>query len=100
MTGSFDPHAGVVQVRGAVDLATADAFLATATGALTELPAQTRLTLDVGAVEFIDSYGLSALIRVKRLASELGVEVVLANVPPNVHDLLDLGGLAEYLPTV
>lgn len=71
----------------------ADRFLETARAALAE--ACTTLELDVGAVTFLDSTGIGALVRLRQEALAAGKAVVLTHAPRQVIRVLDLTGLSE-----
>lgn len=66
---------------------------------LTEVLASAPPTVivDLGGVEFIDSTGLSVLVRAQQQASELGVRFGLQNPRPQAHRLLSLTGLEDRL---
>jgi anti-anti-sigma factor len=51
------------------------------------------LVLDLGAVRFIDSAGLGALISIRDRTRGLGIEMALANVSPPVQRILDATGM-------
>lgn len=53
--------------------------------------------LDLGAVTFLDSSGLAALVVVDRAARAKGVRFRLQSVPPRVTRLLTLTGLNALL---
>jgi len=78
-------------VTGEVDIATAEEFVAEATACL---DAVETCEIDLGAVTFIDSSGLGALVRIRNVARERGRQVLLTNVPPSVDRLLTVTGLS------
>jgi anti-anti-sigma factor len=49
--------------------------------------------LDFAGVEFCDSTGLAGLVRLRRVASSLGVAVRLVNAPPRMRGRLRMTGL-------
>jgi anti-anti-sigma factor len=55
------------------------------------------IVVDLAGVEFIDSTGLSVLVRAQQQASERGVELGVANPNAQASRLLSLTGLAERL---
>jgi anti-sigma B factor antagonist len=55
------------------------------------------VTLDMGAVEFVDSSGLGALVAVHQLASAKGSHHVVRSVPSQVQSLLRLTRLDDLL---
>ena len=59
-------------------------------------PEQTRVVVvDLRELEFMDSTGLSTLVRAHQRLSELECELTLVKGPPQVQRLLDLTGVAE-----
>lgn len=53
--------------------------------------------LDLTAVDFIDSMGLTMLVRIYRLAVQRGAHLRLT-CSPTVHAVLSMTGLTEHLP--
>jgi anti-anti-sigma factor len=80
VTGEFD-HAGGVEFGAALDDA---------------LALEAPLIVDLEHCEFIDSIGMALLVRAYR-GAEHGF--ALAASGPQVHRVLDLIGIPEYLPT-
>jgi anti-anti-sigma factor len=64
---------------------------------LRSIAEEESVILDLGAVTFMDSAGLSALIVLDRAARAKGVRFRLQNVPPRVTRLLTLTGLHAVL---
>jgi anti-sigma B factor antagonist len=93
------PPAAMLRLFGDIDLATADDVLARGANLLTHSPPGVPLIVDLGEVTFLDSSGLSALVRLRRAAEARGSQVLLRDVPQRVTVLLELSGLAEYFPT-
>jgi len=89
----------MLRLFGDIDLATADDVVARAANLLTHHPPGVPLIVDLGEVTFLDSSGLSALVRLRRAAEAQGSQVLLRDVPQRVTVLLELAGLAEYFPT-
>lgn len=56
-----------------------------------------RLVLDLAEVRFIDSAGVGALLSIRERTEQLGVELILANVPEPVRRVLGLTGTAVVL---
>jgi anti-anti-sigma factor len=85
----------VVVVEGELDIATAGALHATLNGA----EARAAVTvLDLRAVGFIDSSGLSVVVKCHRYAEAAGTAFAIAVGPESkVRRLLTLSGLAETL---
>lgn len=91
-------HSGcaVVRLRGELDVAAAPLLCA-------ELDAlvaggNSRLILDLDAVEFLDAAGLGALVHVRGTALEHAGWVRLARVRPAAQRVLRLARLAGVLP--
>lgn len=55
------------------------------------------VTVDVGAVDFVDSSGLGALVAVHQLASANGSRFVVRSVPSRLQNLLRLTRLDDLL---
>ncbi|MGC0400465.1 anti-sigma B factor antagonist [Streptomyces sp. SAI-126] len=91
-------------------------LIAAAAGALDYLTPQTlqadtqallgpgrRLVLDLSQVDFFDSSGLNALLRLHRQAAEMGGSLALAQVPTRVQQVLVMTGadaVLEVYPTL
>lgn len=58
---------------------------------------QRALTIDLGKLTFIDSTGLSVMIRAKKYAARQAIKLRFANVQPNVMNVIRLSRLEEYL---
>lgn len=93
VTAAGPPAAPVLAVSGDLDIAAVDDFLHRA-GALLGAGV---LEVDLGAVTFIDSTGLGALVQLRRQADAAGAQVRLTNVPARVGRLLELTGLTGLL---
>ena len=86
---------GVVVVAGELSLAEApvlERHLADVLGS-----ASSAIVVDLAGVDFIDSTGLSVLVRAQQQASERGVEFGVQNPRAQAHRLLSLTGLEERL---
>jgi anti-sigma B factor antagonist len=59
--------------------------------------ATSTVVVDLGGVEFIDSTGLSVLVRAQQQATERGVAFGVRNPRAQAHRLLSLTGLEERL---
>jgi len=89
-------EAGVLAVSGELDIATVDQFLAQARAALEA--ASGVLVVDFGGVTFVDSTGLSSLVRLRNEARRNGKDVDLVRVRQEVRRVLDVTGLSELFP--
>jgi anti-sigma B factor antagonist len=56
-----------------------------------------RVTLDLGELAFVDSAGMSVLIKAKQDADSSGRTLVLSRPTAQVHRVFALVGLAEWL---
>ena len=88
-------RATVIAVGGELDLASAPALEA-------ELEAAAQsdaelLVLDLRELEFMDSTGLSVIVKAHQRLSEEGRALSLVRGPQQVQRLLDLTGVAERL---
>ena len=59
-----------------------------------------RLILDLSRVAYVDAAGIGELVRAERLVTGAGGELVLADVPRRVDDLLGMYGLRRNLSIV
>jgi anti-sigma B factor antagonist len=87
--------AALVVVRGELDLATGpalDAELEAFSGPETSL-----VVIDLRELEFMDSTGLSIIVRAHQRLGAEGCELSLVQGPAQVQRLLDLTGVAERL---
>ena len=82
-------------LRGDLDLASADEFDRAMASAQEATPAS--ITLDLTALDFLDSCGLRSILTAQRLCSERGCELTL--IPgEQAQRLFDLTGLSDKLP--
>ena len=88
----------LLSVEGEVDLATAPELEGALQRAL-QSPAR-RLVVDLRAVQFLDSSGLSVLVRQDRLARAGERQLVIVKPPPQVHQVFELTGLSRHLTMV
>jgi anti-anti-sigma factor len=51
-----------------------------------------RLILNFADVSFIDSAGVGAIVSIRERTEQLGVELILADVPGPVHRVLEIAG--------
>ena len=101
MQRSFHVHlqpradAALLAVSGELDIASAPEL----EQALAQIhPEQTKLVVvDLRGLEFMDSTGLSIIVRAHQRLSEQDCELTLVKGPPQVQRLLDLTGVAERL---
>lgn len=86
---------GVLVVAGELSLAEAPILERHLSEAL--MTATATVVVDLAGVEFIDSTGLSVLVRAQQQASDRGVEFGVCNPRAQAHRLLSLTGLEERL---
>jgi len=84
-----------IAAGGDVDFRTAPALLDAAMRVLANRPE--RLMVDLGAVTFLDSAGIAALVRIRSEANSAECYVGLIDVPAHVCQVLALTGLTDFL---
>jgi anti-sigma B factor antagonist len=55
------------------------------------------ISVDLADVSFMDSSGMGVMVQILRLAEETGAALQVEHPNRNVHDQLQLSGLAELL---
>jgi len=85
----------VLRVAGEIDIETAPAFDAEILRIIEAQPE--RVLIDLSGVEFIDSTGLSALIRADQSATANGQQLSLSGGSSQVRRLFELTGLFDRL---
>jgi anti-anti-sigma factor len=97
---SFDLHArplrtdaAIIEVRGSVDLSSADILERAAAEQATR--GRSEILLDLSGVPLCDSTGLTALIRIHRLAATHGGRLLLVAPQPQVRGLLETTNLTR-----
>lgn len=85
-----------LRVAGELDLNTSGQ-LADAVRAAVDEPGFQQLDVDLGAVTFLDSSGLRALVIGHTAAKKRGGTLTTVNVPPNIRRTMDITGLADVL---
>jgi anti-anti-sigma factor len=94
VASSADDDTTVITVVGDVDLATAPDLRAECDRALEAKPAVVRV--DMGGLTFLDSSGISVLVKMKQDLDELGSALVLHRVDDRTARVLDVAGLADF----
>jgi anti-anti-sigma factor len=56
-----------------------------------------RVIVNMDSLFYIDSTGISALIRSKKALVAEGGDIALVNVPPKINEVFDLVSLKEYI---
>jgi anti-sigma B factor antagonist len=91
-----EPGRTVLTVFGELDLASCSQLAET----LTQLADRETLVIDLRQLGFIDSTGISLLVRTHRSCQEAGHRLVLVDGGGQVHRLLELTGLVDSLDLV
>ncbi len=86
----------VIIVEGEFDLSGVPRFRACISEALATHPG--LITVDAHALTFIDSTGLAALLRARRVADRAGVAFRLREPSPELRRIAEIAGI-EYLLT-
>jgi anti-sigma B factor antagonist len=79
-------------LSGEVDIQVTDALVRVVHSHLADTAVQCLL-LDFGAVTFIDSSGLGALVAIRNAARNQGKDIALSNVSERIRQLLGITGL-------
>ncbi len=87
----------VIRVHGEIDIATAERFRASIADALSR---DSRLVIDMSETSFMDSTGLSALIRAYHETGRVKEAVQLRAVPPSVRRTLEISGISDLVTLV
>jgi anti-anti-sigma factor len=58
---------------------------------------QTHVALDLSGLSFVDSSGVSALVKARHEADERGHTLVLSQPTPQVHGVFAMLGLVQWL---
>lgn len=93
-----EPAAGDVRVavHGDIDMTTSDDFRATLMR-LVAAPAVTRVVLDATHLGFIDSNGVTVLVKAHRAAGERGIGFAVAHTRDPIRGLLEMLGVYDML---
>lgn len=87
-----DDGSCVLAVAGEIDLDCADELVSRAQ---TCLDRGVPLTLDVSGIEFMDSSGLGALVRIRNEAAARELALIIANMTPRLDRLFQITGLLD-----
>lgn len=88
-----------VNIAGDLDYGTAGLLVETVSDLPAGQPGLQDLHLDFAGLEFCDSAGLSALVRIHRIASAEGIGLHLDQRPAHLERILHITGLLEFLTT-
>lgn len=92
---SLDHGEAVVAVAGELDMSTAPELSRSLAGVLEQHPQ--RVTLDLGGLAFIDSTGLTLLVRTSNHLKRHEADLRLAHPTPPVRRVLEIVGLDGLL---
>lgn len=87
-------HRVRIAFAGEIDIATAGLILPAVTDAVRDHRPR-QVDIDLSAVVFMASSGITALLRSQAYAADSGCRLVVTNPAPMVHDLLQLTGLLQ-----
>ena len=91
-----DREARVMHPRGRLDVAVAPAFGEQVKHLLSK--GETKLVIDLGGVDFVDSSGLGTILVVRKLAQRVGGDIRLVRPPAQFQKLLELTSLIRVMP--
>ena len=92
-----EPNGAVcIVLRGDVDFTTSPAVLQTIRAGMPN-DRVSSIRVDLAEVGFMDSSGMGVMVQILRLAEEAGAALQVQHPNRNVHDQLQLSGLAELL---
>jgi anti-sigma B factor antagonist len=83
-------------VEGEVDAVTGDYFRRTVMTLVND-PGVARVLLNIAGLEFIDSNGVTVLVKAHRAAGERGVHFAIVETTDNIRGLLELLGVYDML---
>ena len=93
------PDGPVISAAGDLDLSTADHLEAAVTPFIKD-PVNASagtLTVDLAKIDFCDSAGINALVKLRQLGHEAGWTLTVVNPQPHVRHVLELSGLTKFL---
>jgi anti-anti-sigma factor len=88
-----------LRVSGDVDLRVSEQLSAAGVRSVNESPARS-VVIDLGAVTFLDSTGLGALIAIRNAAVAQAKELSLRHTPAGIRKVITMTGLDVVLPSV
>ena len=83
-------------VDGEVDMTTSDHFRRTVMRLVSD-PAVETVTVDAANLGFIDSNGVTVLVKAHRAAGECGIAFGITNTPDPIRGLLEMLGVYDML---
>jgi anti-sigma B factor antagonist len=91
---SAEDTTNVIHVTGDLDLMTAPELQACAESVVARAA---EILIDLSGVQYLDSSGLSALIRVQRTAQQAGGSALVSAASPTAERVIETAGLREIL---
>ncbi|HEX8345206.1 MAG TPA: STAS domain-containing protein [Actinoplanes sp.] len=85
-----------IAVHGDIDMVTSDDFRETVMRLVAD-PAVTRVTVDAAELGFIDSNGVTVLVKAHRAAGERSIPFAVANTQDPIRGLLEMLGVYDLL---
>ena len=83
----------VLEMTGELDISGTELALSAARSALEAQPLPTTLQVDGGGLEFVDSSGIAALLRIRDLAAAANVPFVVTEASVSFRRVIELAGL-------
>jgi anti-anti-sigma factor len=83
-------------VSGDIDMSTGEEFRRTVMQIVAD-PAARALFIDLADLRFIDSNGITVLVKAQRAADERGLRLAVVNVDPDIRGLLEMLGVYDML---
>ncbi|PPK64984.1 STAS domain-containing protein [Actinokineospora auranticolor] len=101
ITTGFGVHGDLIQAEGEIDLATAGELRDALDAVFATDHSSATVVVDLTGVTFMDSAGLSVLLRAAKRAKATGRQLTVAAIPAGpVRRVLDLSGLGTIFPVV
>lgn len=94
VTANRDGTTTVLQLVGELDMATVPQLRTVAFAELDQ-PGCEVLALDVAGLDFLDSTGIGSWVEIRRRAADSGKRVVVREMPPYIHRILEIGSLTS-----
>ena len=90
------PSATVAYLQGVADTTTCGQLLATLTNLVSSRPARIVVVMD--ALDFIDSWGIGALVRAFHIANDLKLPFYTVSQQSHIRRVLQITGLDRIIP--
>jgi anti-anti-sigma factor len=89
------PGGPVIHLEGECDMASIDALTVAGRDAIAAAEPGGRVTIDMGALTFLDSSGLGALIGIRKAATDKHIELRLRSVPRQASRILTITAMND-----